>query len=468
VTERSAYGLSTLWGAGRYAARSNAGTIAGAVCIVLLSLLLEGCARESAHEPVTLTLLEEWTNNAFSEGRRQELEQFTRETGIRVNLLPSPESARDKLALWQELLGTGAAGPDVFGIDVIWPRILGEYFIDLEPHFANEISLQFPAMIASYTVDNKVVAIPYRADIGLLYYRTDLLRQYGYREPPKTWDELETMAARIQAGERARGKREFWGFVWQGTAAEALTCNALEWQAAAGGGQIIEDDRTISVNNPRAIEAWQRAARWVGSISPPSVVGYTEWDALNVWIAGDAAFMRNWPTAYVDSHAAESKIRANFDVTLLPGGKAGRVGTLGGAGLAVSRFSPHPREAIALVRYLSRGDVQVKRSRVRSEPPTLPGLYDRPEVLAPNPHFAQLSQAFRSGMVSRPSNVTGKKYQAVTDAYIQAVHSVLTGRKSAPEAAAALEHELVRITEFKTGPPQGNQHFPEWKPGMRH
>jgi hypothetical protein len=45
---------------------------------------------------------------------------------------------------------------------------------------------------------------------------------------------------------------------------------------------------------------------------------------------------------------------------------------------------------------------------------------------------------------------------------------VLTGRKSAPEAAAALENELVRITEFKTGPPQGNQHFPEWKPGMRH
>jgi trehalose/maltose transport system substrate-binding protein len=64
----------------------------------------------------------------------------------------------------------------------------------------------------------------------------------------------------------------------------------------------------------------QRAARWVGSISPPSVVGYTEWDALNVWVAGDAAFMRNWPTAYVDSQAAESPIRSKFDIALLPGG----------------------------------------------------------------------------------------------------------------------------------------------------
>jgi trehalose/maltose transport system substrate-binding protein len=267
------------------------------------------------------------------------------------------------------------------------------------------------------------------------------------------------MAARIQAGERGKGKKEFWGFLWQGAAAEALTCNALEWQAAEGGGQIIEEDKTISVNNPDAIRAWQRAARWVGSISPPSVVGYKEWDTLNVWVAGDAAFMRNWPTAYVDSQAAGSPIRSKFDITLLPGGKGGRVGTLGGAGLAVSRFSSHPREALELVRFLSRRDVQVKRSRVLSAPPTLPELYDLPEVLEPNPRFALLSQAFRTGMVSRPSSVTGKKYQDVTDAYIQAVHSVLNAEKSAPEAAAALENELVRITGFKKGlPPRGSAH----------
>jgi trehalose/maltose transport system substrate-binding protein len=339
--------------------------------------------------------------------------------------------------------------------------MLVEYFVDLKPYFANEVSLQFPAIAAGYTVDNKLVAMAYRPDIGLLYYRTDLLRQYGYREPPRTWDELEIMAARIQAGERAKGKKQFWGFVWQGAADEGLTCDALEWQAAEGGGRIIEEDQAISVNNPQAIRAWQRAAHWVGSISPPGVVGYREWDSLNVWVAGDAAFMRHWPSAYVDSQAAGSPIRNKFDIALLPGGKAGRVGTLGGWGLAVSRFSAHPREALELVRYLTRRDVQVKRSRVLSQPPTLPELYNLPEVLEPNPRFDLLSQAFRTGMVSRPSDVTGKKYQDVTDAYIQAVHSVLTGEKSAPEAAAALENELVRITGFKKGPPLGKSAHPE-------
>jgi trehalose/maltose transport system substrate-binding protein len=428
------------------------GKIAGPVCLVLLSLAVQDCTRPAVHQPVTLTLLDqEWTSKTFSEGRRQELRQFTRETGIQVKLLPSPEAAREQLALWRELLQRGASDPDVYGLDVIWPGMLAEYFIDLKPYFANELSAHFPAIVTSYTVDDKLVALPHHANIGLLYYRTDLLRQYGYGAPPRTWDELERMAARIQAGERAKGKKEFWGFVWQGAAAEGLTCNALEWQASEGGGRIIEEDKTISVNNPHAIRAWQRAARWVGSISPPGVVGYKEWDALNAWVAGDVAFMRNWPIAYVDSQAAGSSIRNKFDVAPVPGGEAGRVGTLGGIGLAVSRFSVHPREALELVRYLCSRDAQVKDSRALSEPPTLLELYDLPEVLGPNPGFALLSQAFRAGMVSRPSNITGKKYQDVSDAYIQAVHSVLTREKNAPDAAAALENELVHITGFKKG-----------------
>ena len=425
------------------------------VCVVLLCLFLQACSKRSDHEPVTLTLLEEWSDKRFSDARQQELQQFTRETGIRVRLLPSPDSARQRLALWKELLETGASGPDVYGIDVIWPGMLGQYFVNLETYFASEISLQFPEVAGNYIVDGKLVAVPYRADIGLLYYRTDLLRDYGYREPPETWDELETMAARIQAGERAKGKKQFWGYVWQGAADEALTCNALEWQASEGGGRIIEENHAISVNNPQAIRAWQRAAHWVGSISPPGVVGYREWDSLNVWVAGDAAFLRHWPSAYLDSQGAGSAIRNKFDAAPLPGGKAGRVGTAGGWGLAISRSSAHPREALELVRFLTRKDVQVKRTQVVSQPPTLPELYNLAEVRDANPHFELLRQAFLSGAVSRPSNITGERYQDVSDAYIHAVHSVLTGEKPAPDAAAALENELVRITGFKTGSPAG-------------
>jgi trehalose/maltose transport system substrate-binding protein len=136
--------------------------------------------------------------------------------------------------------------------------------------------------------------MPFNTELGVLYYRADLLQKYGYRNPPATWDELEKMAARIQAGERAGGNNNFWGYVWQGAAYEGLTCNAFEWQASYGGGSIIEPNGSITVNNPRTIEAMKRARRWIGTISPPSVIAFKEQDSRNVLHSGDAAFARDW------------------------------------------------------------------------------------------------------------------------------------------------------------------------------
>jgi hypothetical protein len=56
-------------------------------------------------------------------------------------------------------------------------------------------------------------------------------------------------------------------------------------------------------------------------------------------------------------------------------------------------------------------------------------------------------------VVARPSIVAGQHYEEVTRAYIGALHSVLTGERTAPAAAAKLEKELMEITGFKRGPP---------------
>jgi trehalose/maltose transport system substrate-binding protein len=310
----------------------------------------------------------------------------------------------------------------------------------------------------SYTVDGKVVAIPYAVQLGVLEYRTDLLREYGYDHPPRTWDELERMAARIQAGERAKGKKDFWGYVWQGVAAEALTCNALEWQAAEGGGRIIENDRTISVNNPAAVRAWQRAKRWIGWISPPSVIEYREIDSMSVLDSGGAAFGRVWggttitPGRQFRLHHLRSALTVSrTGYTSVPGGPGGRAGTLGGSGMAVSRHSVHPQEAMELVRFLTHAEVQ---SGEQEESATAQvKVNDLPSLSGPMNH-SEKSRGHRSGVVIRPSNVVGAKYEEVTRAYFGAVHAVLTGDKGAPEAAAELEKQLIKITGFRAGPPK--------------
>ena len=441
-------------------------------CFVLsffLLLLLLAC-RRSKPEPTTIIFLDpEWSqpellpDMAGNRGDQEtsvpsrarqtgETERFVRETGIRVEHLPLPETSLGQLDLARKLLREPSTSPDLLGVDVIWPEIIDEYLLDLKPYFSSELSSVDPESLASDTVNGKVVAIPYHMQIGTLAYRTDLLRKYGYTHPPVTWDELETMAARIQAGERAEGKKDFWGYVWQGAAAEGLTCNALEWQVSQGGGRIIEKNKTISVSNPAAIQSWQRAARWVGWISPPGVLSYTEADATNVWASERAAFWRTWQWKYRLAHWQEATLPNLTGYTSVPGGAAARVGVLGGTGLAVSRFSAHPQEAMALLRFFINDELASERNLAQAPGHSQPELYDLPWLVGDDTSTQKSGRPPR--IITRPSDVTGQAYEKVSKAYMQAVHSVLTHERSATDAAALLERELVVITGYKTGPPQ--------------
>ena len=377
--------------------------------VLLSSLVLasSGCRPSTPSASETTVTLIDWIDKQYQDPRNQEFSEFTHETGIRVKVLPSPEGPVEQLATWTSLLGSKAKTPDVYAIDVIWPKILADDLIDLKEYVpAEEIAAYSPDLIANNMVNGRVVALPYHVDVGLLYYRTDLLHTYGFRNPPKTWDELENMAARIQAGQRAKGRKDFWGFIWQGAPGEVLTCNALEWQESQGGGAIIDNGR-ITVDNPGTIYAWARAARWVGSISPPSVLTYHEWDTQNIWKAGGAAFMRSWnglPGPYHLGPSETPRVNANhYDFAPLPAGKGGSVSTFGGHGYAVSKYSVQLEAAVKLVRYLCRRDTELKRLRTYSGVPTIPDLYQDPGVRAASPYLESVEKVYKETFAARPS-----------------------------------------------------------------
>ncbi len=151
-------------------------------------LVLSMCAcRQAAREPVTLSYFRlGWSQPDEMPEAGSLSQQFIQKTGIQLRSLPVPENTLDQMALSRQLLQQGGSGPDVLGIDLIWPGLLQEYLIDLRPYLATEISSLEPELLSSYIVDGKVVAIPYQMQVGVLEYRIDLLRQYGYDHPPKT------------------------------------------------------------------------------------------------------------------------------------------------------------------------------------------------------------------------------------------------------------------------------------------
>ncbi|MFN8591535.1 MAG: ABC transporter substrate-binding protein [Thermomicrobiales bacterium] len=374
--------------------------------------------------------------------------KFNEATGAKVSRVSGPESATERLAQYQQLLGAQASDVDAMMIDVIWPGILATHALDLSGAIGWQGAKYFERIVTNNTVNGALVGIPWFTDAGILYYRTDLLEKHGFDGPPETWTELEEMATSIQEAERADNP-DFYGFVWQGAAYEGLTCDALEWQYSNGGGVIVETDLSVSVNNPQAIAAFERARGWVGTISPQGVTTYREEDARGVWQAGNAAFMRNWPYAYALGAAADSVIKDKFDVTQVPmgdGDGAQHADCLGGWQMMVSKYSKAPEAATAFAQYLTSKELQKSFAIEASRLPTIVELYDDADVLEVNPFFARLKDVFLGGAVARPSTQTSDLYNEVSTAYFTAVNEILTGQAAdAAARVAQLADELEGI-----------------------
>jgi len=375
------------------------------------------------------------------------LANFERTTGARVKTIRPGNDTTAVLRRYQADLKSGVPEADVYTIDIVWPGILADFAEDLRPSFSNLDGLA-PILVENDTVRGKLVALPYFAEVSVLYYRTDLIKKYRLGGPPRTWKEMEQQARTIQAGERAAGNKNFWGYLWQGHASEALTCNALEWQASQGGGALLRVDGTIQIDRARTARAWEKARGWVGGLTPKEVTAQLEDDSLRIWKSGGAAFMRNWPYAYRESMRADSQVAGKVGVVAMPmgdGAGARRAAVLGGFQLMVSSKSRNKEAAIELIRYLTSPEVQRYNAIHRGYLPTRSSILREPAVVRANPAYALMGDVFDHGAIVRPSTVAGSRYDAVSAAYSRAVHSVITGGSEANAAVDELEDQLRRI-----------------------
>ncbi len=358
---------------------------------------------------------------------RDGAQAWAKKTGNEVKLVSTPADANERLSLYQQLLAAKSDKIDIFQIDVVWPGILANYFLDLNQFVApDNLDDYFPTLIANNTVDGKLIAIPWFADAGLLYYRKDLLDKYQLKAP-ETWADLEAAAKKVTAGESGME-----GYVWQGKAYEGLTCNALEWIDSNGGGTLLDNAGQVTFNNAQAAKAIDRAKSWIGTISPQGVLSYDEEAARGAFQSGKAVFMRNWPYAWALLNAADSPVKGKVGVAPLPAGEgqgAKHAATLGGQSLAVSKYSAHPKEAVDLIRYLTGPEEEKRRAVKGSFNPSLKSVYDQPE-LKNDPFFSHFADIL-DGLASRPATVAGKRYNQFSSAFVHAVTATLNGQGDA-------------------------------------
>jgi trehalose/maltose transport system substrate-binding protein len=351
--------------------------------------------------------------------------RFTRDTGIKVNVVAHPAASTDAYAQLARNFSSHSSSVDVAMFDVVWPGAFAKYLIDLRPALGKAAKKHAKSIVQNGTIGGKLVVFPWFSDYGILYYRTDLLRKYGYKHPPKTWDELGKMAKKIQNGERS-SKPNFYGFVWQGNAYEGLVCNALEWIASSGGGHIVDKGKA-SINNSKAAAILNKVRGWVGNIAPRGVTTYQETQSLNAFDAGDAAFLRNWPYAF--SASQTSSIKGKFGVAVLPhSGKNKSVATIGGWELGVSKYSKHKGAATELIRYLSSPGAEKFTAIFSSNPPTIPAVAGLPAVRKVNPWLKPA--IVKVSRVARPSRFFKAKYQQASTIIFQGVNQIEQGQNA--------------------------------------
>lgn len=413
-------------------------------CMMVLAVLAVSCGEKKEAESSTMVTLRSQLDPVGLGGglsRRLAADYMASRLEIRVELVQETVTTSERLARTRQYLGAQSAEVDIYMVDVVWPGLLAEHFVDLSDVIAEDRGEFFGAIVENNTVSGRLIAVPWFADAGMLYYRKDLLAKHGFAAPPMTWDELESMSRTIQQGERAAGNVEFWGYVFDAEPREGLTCVALEWIASHGGGRILEPDGTVSINSPGAIAGLERARRWIGDFVPPEVNSWAVEDARKHFQAGNSAFFRGWSYAWAVLNDESSPQRGRVGVTTMPAGPAGPATTLGGWQLAVSKYSRHPGAAKDFVRYLASAEGQSLRAELGGYLPTRERLYQSPELLEENPHFAVMADVLQSA-TARPSTVAGAAYNEISTIVFTGVHEMLEGKRSAEETAAELDRQI--------------------------
>lgn len=395
-----------------------------------------GCARAPAPQPtaaVRIVFVHQplWGDpTPFNEL----LDTFRREhphIELVTQLLPNDSDVSHQYFL-TSLEGQGADF-DVLVADVVWvPEFARAGWIsDLSADFPQaELAEDFlPAAISAVTLEGKTWAVPWYLDVGLLYYRTDLVPH-----APRTWGELETFT-------RAAMKKDpsLQGFLWQGRQYEGLVCNVYEtlW---GFGGKSLEDGR-LALDTPEAAKALHTLRRFVErGLSPPSVTSAAEEETRRPFQDGRAVFMRNWPYAFGEAQKEGSLVRGKVGVSFLPtaSGEPG-FGALGGWQLAINARTPPERRAAAveLIRALTSSEANVKFAGAYGRNPARRSAY---AALKDTP-FAQLEPMLER---ARPRPVT-PYYGMISDILQSEFSAAISGIRSPEEALAQAQRQVDRV-----------------------
>ncbi|MEB3214184.1 MAG: ABC transporter substrate-binding protein [Leptolyngbyaceae bacterium] len=391
-----------------------------------------------SQQPVTISFLV----RAVEADQLQVLvDQFESENpDIRLDIVRGPNAADSVEDLYTASFLLGDSPYDLVYSDIVWiPKFAAAgWLMDLSDRVSEtDLDDFLDADVEAGQVQGGFYRMPFRSDVGMLYYRTDLLNEAGL-EPPETFSDLIEAARTLQDQDLVE-----WGYVWQGLQYEGLSAGFMEILAGHGGFWIDPDTSEVGLDQPEAIEAVEFLKTVINEqISPPGVTNYLEEDTLRVFQNGNAAFLRNWPYVWPVVNEESSQISGNVALRPMvhaPGESS--AACQGGWGFGIAKETAHPEEAWRVVEFFTSEDAQRTFVLEHGYVPSRRSLFTDPEILATYEHYDELLEVAETAVLRPPIG----QYAQASDILQRYLSSAISGQLSAEQAMERAAGETRRI-----------------------
>lgn len=325
----------------------------GALATILgVTALLSSSGVVVAQEPVTLQMWGRADLAAFLPSVVDAFNASHDDVQIELTLVPSDQVTQKFAAA-----AAGGTGPDIVSVDL---ARVGQYanagwFADLTDS-ANALpylDTLSPSHLKLATVDDRVYALPFTADVSVLNWNKDLFEQAGLdpEHGPTTWAEIEEAAKAI----RALGDDKY-GFYFSGACGGCMAFTFLPFVWANGGdvltGTGADVQPTIYPNDElkSALEFFN--GLWTSDVVHPQAQTDTGADQFGPFFSGNVGMyvQGTFPLPTLKNDYPE----INWGATPVPGTTSGTAAFTGGDSIAATvQSQAHPEETWEAVRWLT-------------------------------------------------------------------------------------------------------------------
>lgn len=353
---------------------------------------------------------------------------------INLEIVEAPNDTNQVEDLYTSAFLLGESPYDLVYMDIVWtPKFAAAGWLkDLSDRVSQEELDQFlDGDVNGGMYDGGLYRMPFRSDAGMLYYRTDWLKDAGY-EPPETFSELMKISKALQE----EGYTD-WGYAWQGKQYEGLSAMFVEILEGFDAFWVNPDTLEVGLDKPNAIEAVKFLRSTIEEdVSPPGVTTYSEEPTRRLFQNGETAFLRNWP--YVYGLASESDIAGEFAIKPMPHDPTGSSGACqGGWGMGIAKSTNHPEEAWRVVKYFSRAETQKKYALKTGYVPSRRDLFNDPELVEKYSYLPELLNVIENAVLRPPI----AQYSQASDILQRYLSAAIAGTMNPEEAMNAAARE---------------------------